>query len=112
MQHPSDYPTYLWKNKKPDPNIDHRRCQNLAVFFRKYALSLTTEFDEKHFRDWQPGDVVFFVHKGQKHPWHVAIISDKKLESGIPLILHPFPPKASEASIADYGPIHSHFRWK
>ena len=26
---------------RPDPNIDHRRVPNLAVFFRRHGLTLT-----------------------------------------------------------------------
>lgn len=109
---PKAYPLQIWDNKKPDKNIDHRRCQNLAVWFRRHAQSLSLKTDPDHLAQWQPGDVVFYVHEGASHPWHVAIVSDKKAPDGMPLIIDSFPPRTSETHRLDeWAPIHSHFRW-
>ncbi|MBI3736298.1 DUF1287 domain-containing protein [Candidatus Sumerlaeota bacterium] len=111
--HPEAYPTDIWENKKPDKNIDHRRCQNLAVWFKRFTEAHPTDMRPEKLNDWQGGDVVFFVRKGDKHPWHVAIVSDAHDSDGIPLLIDSFPPRTSESHRLDeFGPIHSHFRAK
>ncbi|MEO8377623.1 MAG: DUF1287 domain-containing protein [Candidatus Sumerlaeota bacterium] len=112
VKNPAAYPREIWDNKKPDANIDHRRCQNLAVFLSRRATSLTTSLATDKLSLWQPGDVVFFVKKNAKHPWHVAIISSKNDADGVPLISHLFPPHARTDRLDEFGPIHSHFRWE
>lgn len=109
---PGVYPTHLWSYKKPDRNIDHRRCQNLVVWFLRFTRSLPISTDpdslKKH---WQPGDVVFYVRPGASHPWHVAIVSDKRDPDGMPRIIDGYPPATSENHRLDtFAPIHSHFR--
>ena len=110
--HPEAYPTQLWEAKKADSNIDHRRCQNLTVWFRRHALSLTTATDADSLGQWQPGDVVFFVRKGASHPWHVAVVSDRRDTDGVPFIVDSYPPFTSESHRLDtWAPIHSHYRF-
>lgn len=75
--HVEDYP----RVEKPDPNIDFRRVKNLRVFFRKYAISLTTDITE--ISEWQAGDIVIFGDDK-----HIGIVSDKRNKSGQPYILH------------------------
>lgn len=111
-KNPAAYPTQLWDYKKPDANIDHRRCQNLAVFLARRAVTLTTAITSNKLTQWQPGDVVFFVKEGARHPWHVAIISDERDNDRMPMIYHLFPPHARIDRLDEFGPIHSHFRWK
>ncbi|WP_010250596.1 DUF1287 domain-containing protein [Acetivibrio cellulolyticus] len=68
----------------PDPNIDFRRVKNQYVFFKKYAMNLTTEvipYDKSNLVQWQRGDIVVL-------PQHVAIISDKRGKNGVPYIIH------------------------
>ena len=67
-------------NGKPDPNIDFRRVPNLKVYFERNAQVLTTDLTK--IEEWQPGDIVAFGND------HVAIISDKRNEKGIPYIIH------------------------
>ena len=65
----------------PDSNIDFRRVKNLRVFFDTYAISLTTNIAKTN--AWQPGDIVIFGDDT-----HIGIVSDKRTESGRPLLLH------------------------
>jgi len=58
----------------PDSNIDFRRVPNLLVFFRRNALSLTT--DIKKVDKWQAGDIITFGDS------HIGIISDKRSKNG------------------------------
>ena len=110
--HPEAYPTDIWAEKRPDRNIDHRRCQNLCVWFRRFTQSLPIQTDEQSLKKyWLPGDIVFFVRPGQIHPWHVAVVSDKKAADGMPLIIEGYPVWFSEfRRLDDWAPIHSHFR--
>jgi uncharacterized protein len=113
VAHPEAYPTHIWEQKRADKNIDHRRCQNLAVWFKRHAQSLTKNTEPSSLSRWFPGDVVFYVRQGASYPWHVAIVSDKRDRDGMPLIIDSYPPWTSESHRLDeWAPIHSHFRFR
>jgi hypothetical protein len=106
--HPGDYNRI---EGKPDPNIDFRRVPNLYVYFKKYAASITTELkpnDIENLKEWQPGDIITFDHRE-----HIAIVSDKRREDGIPYIIHNAPPYAREGDEIMYWmpKITGHFRF-
>jgi uncharacterized protein YijF (DUF1287 family) len=52
-----NFPVYprIWKAKKTDKNIDHRRVPNLMTFFQRQGASLPVTEEA---RDYRPGDVV------------------------------------------------------
>lgn len=50
----SSYPA-LWKLSRPDPNIDHRRVQNLRVWLSRRGKELPIS---KNGADYWPGDLV------------------------------------------------------
>lgn len=55
----------LWELKKPDSNIDHRRVQNLMVFFGRYGQALPIT---KNASDYLPGDIIVWkFNSGKKH---------------------------------------------
>jgi uncharacterized protein len=112
VANPSAYPVSLWPNKKADRNIDHRRCPNLVAYFRRHIETLPITLDKQSLNDnWLPGDVVFYVYEGASHPWHVAIVSDRRDGDGMPFIIDAYPPVTSESHRLDeFAPIHSHFR--
>lgn len=95
---------------KPDPNIDFRRVPNQDVFFKRHALSLTTQVkarNNENLKEWQPGDIVIF---GQEH---IAIISNKRDKNGTPYVIHNTKPHASILLLSYFTmPIHGHYRWK
>ena len=66
---------------KPDTNIDFRRVKNLNIFFKEYAISLTTDITQ--IAEWQPGDIVIFNNQA-----HIGIVSDKRNRDGMPYIIH------------------------
>jgi uncharacterized protein YijF (DUF1287 family) len=78
----ADFGAYpkLWKLKKPDANIDHRRVPNLRVFFTRHGVSLPTS------GEFLPGDIVTLTVAG-KLP-HIGIVSARKSASGVPLLVH------------------------
>lgn len=72
-----------WGLKRPDKNIDHRRVPNLQTFFKRKGWSLPISQNPA---DYQPGDIVTCL-LGDTLP-HIMIVSDRKNEDGVPLIIH------------------------
>ena len=105
----SDYPRV---NGAPDPNIDFRRVKNLVPFFKKFATSLTTEIIPgvaENLKEWQGGDIVVFGEPVE----HIAIVSDKRRNDGVPLIIHNAGPYTLENDMIQNwpSPITHHFRF-
>ena len=99
-KNPDDYPNI----KKVDNKIDFRRVVNLEVFFKKYAIELTLEYEE--IEEWQPGDIVVFgEHK------HIGIISDKRNEEGIPYVIHNSGQQNREEDYLTRDEITGHYRF-
>ena len=98
-KNPSAYPL---PGGVPDQNIDFRRVVNLEVFFKRHALSLTT--DAGQIDQWQPGDIV--IYHG-----HVAMISDRRNAEGVPFIIHHTGRGAFEEDALTYQKIIGHYRW-
>jgi uncharacterized protein YijF (DUF1287 family) len=106
----ADYPRV---SGKPDTNIDFRRVRNLDIFLKRNALNLTKDlkpFDTENLKQWQPGDIVVIMKPYE----HIAIISDKRAQNGVPDVIHNTTPHAVEnGSLAYWAPyIHGHYRWK
>jgi hypothetical protein len=107
--HPGDYPRV---GGRPDPNIDFRRVQNLAVFFSKRATSLTREVipgDRENLKQWQGGDIVIFGRSLD----HIGIVSDRRRKDGVPLLVHNAGPWGTEDDSLITWPtgIRYHFRF-
>lgn len=62
-----------------DKNIDFRRVDNLKVFFKNNAISLTLDIND--IKNWQGGDIVIFEN-------HIGIISNNRNKKGIPFVIH------------------------
>src|SRR5215813_2838766 len=65
----SAYPR-KWGLSRPDRNIDHRRVENLAVFFGRYRQSLPISMAAK---DYRVGDIVTW-RLPDGHP-HIGLVS-------------------------------------
>jgi len=65
----------LWKLKKPDSNIDHRRIPNLQRFFSRYGKELPAS---RAIDDYEYGDVV---------AWRLPFGSDKHVASHIGIVV-------------------------
>ena len=87
-----------------DKNIDFRRVRNLLVFFRKYAIELTTDVEQ--IGEWQAGDIVIF-----KDVEHIGIVSDRRSKDGLPYIIHNGGQPNREEDYLDWGEPTSHFRF-
>jgi len=96
---------------KGDYAINHRRCPNLIVWYKRFAKSLDKKTDEKSLPKWKPGDVVFWSLTNDGVADHCGIISDKKSEDGVPLVIHQFPPECKEEDVLNDWVIMGHFRW-
>lgn len=69
-----------------DRNIDHRRVTVLRNFFRRKGQALPVSKDPV---DFLPGDIVsYYVPDGTFSKTHIAIVSDRKTWSGVPMIIH------------------------
>lgn len=83
---PNLYP----QNPIQDQNINFRRVNNIKIFLERNAEVLNTEavsWDKVSLQNWNGGDIVTY----EQIPgglWHVAIISDKRRDDGIPLLIH------------------------
>jgi uncharacterized protein len=72
----------LWGLSRPDANIDHRRVQNLEVFFKRHGKELPVS---KEAGDYKPGDIVTWrLPDGRPH---IGLVSGRQ-SAGVPLIVH------------------------
>ncbi len=62
-----------------DKNIDFRRVQNLKVYFKNNAISLTTNIYD--IDNWQGGDIVIFQN-------HIGIVSNNRNKDGVTFVIH------------------------
>lgn len=101
------YP-HLWGMKHTDPNIDHRRVPNLGVFFARKGKTLrVTERPE----DYKQGDIVTWNLKKSGSLPHIGIVTDKRAESGRPMMMHNIGNgQVLEDMIFDYK-ITGHYRY-
>jgi uncharacterized protein len=85
VQNFSAYPRkWNWLLAHPDPNIDHRRVPNLAVFFGRKAETLPITANAA---DYLPGDLVTWDLGGGVP--HIGIVVDRKSAySGRYMIVH------------------------
>lgn len=78
----SAYPR-TWGNRRPDPNIDHRRVPNLATFFERKGALLPVTQDAA---DYHPGDLVTWrLPSGVPH---IGIVAAERTRDGVPLMIH------------------------
>lgn len=79
----------LWKLKKTDSNIDHRRVPNLMTYFKFQNASIKIS---KNGNDYKPGDLVTWNLQNKNTMsgiTHIGIVIDQKSEDGLrPLIAH------------------------
>lgn len=73
----------LYQIENVDKNIDFRRVDNLKIYFQNTAIQLSN--DVKDIASWQGGDIVIFEN-------HIGLVSDKRNEQGISLVLHHYSP--------------------
>jgi uncharacterized protein YijF (DUF1287 family) len=97
------YP-HIWGLKEPDANIDHRRVQNLEIFFHRHGISLS---NSARGADYLPGDIVTWrLSNGLPH---IGIVS--RVDKRGAFVIHNIGAGArEEAVLFDYR-IVGHFRY-
>jgi uncharacterized protein YijF (DUF1287 family) len=99
--HFSSYPT-IWQRKSPDSNIDHRRVQNLRVFFRRRGWELPAH------SPYLPGDFVTCTLPGNHD--HIMVVSDRNSSGGRPLVVHNIGSGAREEDCLTLFHVTGHYR--
>jgi uncharacterized protein len=100
----SHYPR-SWGLSRPDPNIDHRRVQNLAVYFSRHGQVLPLS---KEAADYKPGDIVTWkLSDGRPH---IGLIVDE-IADGRPLIIHNIGMGAKVEDILFSFTMTGHYRY-
>ena len=103
--HFSAYPQ-KWGLKAPDPNIDHRRVPNLAVYFRRCGKERPTSADGA---DYWPGDIVTWSDQGRPH---VGIVSTVPAPDGTRFLMtHNIGAGAQTVDVLFGFPITGHYRY-
>lgn len=92
-----------------DTNIDHRRVPVLKTFFARKGRTLPISGKPE---DYSPGDIVtYHLPDGHYSKTHIAIVSDRKSASGVPLIIHNRGWGVSEEDWLFSEKITGHFRF-
>lgn len=87
-----------------DKNINFRRVQNLEIYFKYNAQSLT--IDIHRIEECQGGDIVIFEN-------HIGIVSDHRNKNGVSFVIHHASPyqRYYEEDILEYrNDIVGHYR--
>jgi len=102
----SQYPT-IWRLKRPDQNIDHRRVPNLKTSFerRGYSVSLSQKP-----ADYLPGDLVPCTVAGNRP--HIMIVSDRRTTIRVPFVICNIGGGVQEEDRLFEFPITGHYRIK
>lgn len=103
----ADFAAYpaLWGLSRPDRNIDHRRVPNLQTLFTRIGAALPLDQGPT---PYLPGDIITWKLPGNQD--HIGIVSDRRTEAGVPLILHNIGQGAREEDILFAFPITGHYR--
>ena len=105
----SDFSVYpqRWGLSKPDPNIDHRRVQNLQTFFNRRGIVLPITKDP---RGYEAGDLVTWMLPGGRP--HIGIVVDRTSDDGQrPLIVHNLERGPQIDDFLFSHPITGHYRY-
>lgn len=95
----------IWRLKRPDRNIDHRRVPNLKTFFKRRGYSLPVT---KKGEDYLPGDLVTCTVPPNLP--HIMVVSDRKTKKGVPLVIHNIGRGAQEENSLFTYPLTGHYR--
>lgn len=102
------FKTYPRRERRPDSNIDHRRCPNQMHYFRKFGKTLTNRVEQATLKHWQPGDIVYW--KLDSGLDHTGILSNVRNGRGIPLVVHNLG-RCAEEDVLTQWKIVGHFRF-
>lgn len=108
---PEAYPS----NPPQDPNVNFRRVKMLRVFLDEYAKKLNLDVipgNVENLAEWQGGDIVTFDELTTSHLEHIAIVSDRRTSTGVPLLVHNYGEGTQENDFLLTWPsqINGHYR--
>jgi len=94
----------LYPNRRgirlPDKSIDHRRVMNLMGYFKRKGFSIPVTGNQE---GYLPGDII-------ANEIHIMIVSDRKDERGVPLIIHNIGGGTREEHGVSLRTIRGHYR--
>ncbi len=96
----------LWGLSRPDRNIDHRRVPNQATFFERQGAARAAG---RRVEDFTAGDVVTWrLASGVPH---IGIVSDRRSEAGVPLVIHNIGRGAVEEDVLFAYEVTGRYQW-
>lgn len=96
-----------WGLNAPDPNIDHRRVQNLTKYFERMGKQIREVSADSSF---QPGDVVAWQLSGWMQ--HIGIVAlDRVPGTNHPYMIHNIGAGAQKEDALRSFTIIGHYRW-
>lgn len=103
------FASYPRRERRPDSNIDHRRCPNQIWFFKSYGKTLTNKVDATTLKHWKPGDIVYWKLTGSNLD-HTGVLSDKTNAHGEPYVIHNLG-RCAEEDVLTSWKIVGHYRY-
>lgn len=95
----------LWGLTRPDRSIDHRRVPNLQTWLDRHAQTLVVNTAPEEYR---PADLVTSMLPGNLP--HIMIVSDRRAETGVPLVIHNIGAGTREEDCLFRYPLTGHYR--
>jgi len=92
-----------WGLRQPDPNIDHRRVQNLMTYFQRRGKALAAA------APFEPGDVVAF--RLPNRLYHIGIVGAGRAPGSGYLVVHNIGQGTRSEDILQAFRIIGHYRW-
>jgi len=102
------FASYPRRERRPDSNIDHRRCPNQVWFFKKYGRSLTVKVSPETLAQWKPGDIVYW--KLDNGLDHTGVLTDRRNSNGEPWVVHNLS-RCMEEDVLTAWKIVGHYRY-
>lgn len=94
-----------WGLKRPNRSIDHRRVPNQMRWFERQGWSRPLS---NRATDYAAGDIVAW--KLTSGPLHIGLVSDRRIASGTPLVIHNIGSGTREDNLLFQHPIIGHYR--
>jgi uncharacterized protein YijF (DUF1287 family) len=92
-----------WGLQKPDPNIDHRRVQNLMKYFQRRGKALRAG------ARFEPGDVVAW--RLPNRLYHIGIVAERRTSRGRQLVVHNIGQGTKVEDVLHAFELIGHYRW-
>jgi uncharacterized protein len=92
-----------WGLQKPDPNIDHRRVQNLMKYFQRRGKALPAG------ARFEPGDIVAW--RLPNRLYHIGIVAERGTSRGRPLVVHNIGQGTKVEDVLQAFELIGHYRW-